>query len=236
MLAESILNPTVFIGAFEWREPVTTLTDFLVAVVCWISVYAYYKYAERKPVQKWFFAYFLCFAVGMTSAAWLGHGLQAYVTPEYKVIGWICGATGLMFLQMGLNVFLKRSVPKWVNQTLPAIFIVQWALAVGFMVYKLPQGSVEAFKVTQVNSTIALVGVVLPMALFSYFRTKNPGMLIICGAIGFSIIPGMVYTFELSIDRWFNYHDISHVLMASFMAFMLAGTWTLNDSFDFPDT
>ena len=83
-----ILNPTIFIGNFEWREPVTTLTDFLVAIVAFLGYLKFRSYKNKKSLSfNYFKYYFLCFAVGMTSAAWFGHGLQAYVGPEFKRIG-----------------------------------------------------------------------------------------------------------------------------------------------------
>ena len=40
---DEILNPTVFIGGLELREPVTTLTDFLVAIV---ELIGYIKFSK----------------------------------------------------------------------------------------------------------------------------------------------------------------------------------------------
>ena len=75
---DEILNPTIYLGNFEWREPITTLTDFMVAIV---ASFGYYKFKSYKGIKSssftYFKFYFLCFAVGMTSAAWLGHGLAS---------------------------------------------------------------------------------------------------------------------------------------------------------------
>ena len=110
---DDILNPTIYLGSFEWREPITTLTDFLVAIV---AIFGYYKFKSYKGIKSsnfnFFKFYFLCFAVGMTSAAWLGHGLQAYVGPEFKRIGWICGATALLLFGLGSFDLIKTQFNK----------------------------------------------------------------------------------------------------------------------------
>ena len=46
---DEILNPTIFIGGLELREPVTTLTDFLVAIVALIG---YIKFSKTKDIAK----------------------------------------------------------------------------------------------------------------------------------------------------------------------------------------
>ncbi|MFT5723001.1 MAG: hypothetical protein ACI9UJ_000424 [bacterium] len=224
----SILNPTVFVGEFEWREPVTTLTDFLVAVVCWTAFYLFVKLKTSKsPTYVWFKNYFLVFAIGMTSAAWLGHGFQAYLFPELKLIGWICSATALMFLQMGsfkqisvhLSERLTRYLPKW--------FVIQWVLAITLMGYNISGGIEQAFKITQVNSVLALWGFVLPMHIYAYRKLQIQGSKIVIGALLYSTVPGVVYTNQISFSHWFNYHDISHVLMAVFMTIMFLGLYQL---------
>ena len=233
---DPILNPTVFVGSFEWREPVTTLTDFLVAIVCWTG---YYFFSSEKgnasPSYPWFKKYFLIFAIGMTSAAWGGHGLQAYVTPNVKIIGWACGATGLMFLQLGSLRLIEKQLPQKAKKLLPKWFNLQWILAISLMFYFLSSGIETAFKVTQINSVIALWGFVLPMQVFSYYKLKNKTSKIVIIALLYSVIPGVVYSTQLSVSNWFNYHDISHVLMAIFMTMMFLGLYHLtkpNNTFE----
>lgn len=171
----------------------------------------------------------------MTSAAWLGHGLQAYVTPNVKIIGWACGATGLMFLQLGSLRLIEKQLPQKAKKLLPKWFNLQWILAISLMFYFLSSGIETAFKVTQINSVIALWGFVLPMQVFSYYKLKNKTSKIVIIALLYSVIPGVVYSTQLSVSNWFNYHDISHVLMAIFMTMMFLGLYHLtkpNNTFE----
>lgn len=224
----SVLNPTVFIGNFEWREPVTTLTDFLVALVCWA---AFYFFSQLKNSQSgaypWFKKYFFVFAIGMTSAAWLGHGFQAYVATSYKAIGWMFGATGLMLLQMGSLTLIKANLSRRMLKILPKWFVLQWLIAIVCMVYFLSIGIEQAFKVTQINSVVALWGFVLPMHIFAYKKLAIQGSKIIIVALLYSAIPGIIYSQKVSLSNWFNYHDISHILMAIFMSIMFFGLYQL---------
>lgn len=171
----------------------------------------------------WFKRYFLVFAIGMTSAAWLGHGLQAYVTPYYKVIGWVCGATGLLFLQMGSFQLIKNNIAVGLKKFLPVWFVLQYVVVVFLMI----NPATSNFKITQLNSVVALIGFVLSMHVFAYKWLKINGSRIVLIALIYSVIPGLVYSNQLSISRWFNYHDMSHVLMAIFMSIMYLGLSTI---------
>jgi hypothetical protein len=220
---DDILNPSIFIGNFEWREPITTLTDFLVAIV---ALGGFLKHRKLKGVKTssyvYFKYYFLCFAVGMTSAAWLGHGLQAYVGPEFKRIGWVFGATGLLLF--GLGTFKLFKITNSFRLVLKVLFLSQYVIFIFLMLYP----SYSDFKFAQLNSTISLIGFILPLHLFNYSKFKSLGSLMIVFNIVYAIIPGLIFTNQISISKWFNYHDISHVLMAIFMYIMILGTSKLS--------
>ena len=85
-----VLNPTIFIGELEIREPITSLTDFLTACVSGVSFFFFLFHNKNSKNKSFVFFkfYFLCYFIGMTSAAFLGHAFQAYLPKEVKIIGW----------------------------------------------------------------------------------------------------------------------------------------------------
>ena len=220
---DPILNPTVFIGAFEWREPVTTLTDFMVALV---AIYAFYRlqsYRGKKAANfKLYKYYFLCFAIGMTSAAWFGHGLQAYVGPRMKIVGWVMSASGLFCLALASLQEIGARLQPVVARTIRTWLTLQYALVVLMMISPV----YSSFAVTQINSTLMLILFILPMQAYHFRVDRSRGSQRIVGAILYGIVPGLIYTNQVSLHRWFNYHDISHVLMTVFMGVMFWGGWT----------
>jgi hypothetical protein len=218
---DDILNPTVFLGSFEWREPVTTLTDFLVAFVALAGFIKFNSYKQERTASFIFFQYyFLCFAIGMASAAWLGHGLQAYVGPEFKRIGWVFGATGLLLFGLGSFVEVKSYVNRSLFSVFKTLFIAQYL----FFVFLMLNPTYSDFIYAQLSSTISLIAFILPLNAYNLIRSKSRGSLLIVLTICYSIIPGLIYNNQISVSRWFNYHDISHVLMAIFMVFMIQAT------------
>jgi hypothetical protein len=222
---DDILNPTIYLGSFEWREPITTLTDFLVAIV---AIFGYYKFKSYKGIKSsnfnFFKFYFLCFAVGMTSAAWLGHGLQAYVGPEFKRIGWICGATALLLFGLGSFDLIKTQFNKTAYKVLKILFVGQYLSLVFLML----NPSTSDFILAQLSSTLSLIFFIFPIHLYNFLKTKHIGSSYIVLTIIYSIIPGFIYNNQISVNKWFNFHDISHVLMAIFMFLMIIGTSKLS--------
>ncbi len=226
---DPILNPTVFVGAFEWREPVTCLTDFLVAIVAMYAFYRLQTYRGKKAENFNFYKYyFLCFAIGMTSAAWFGHGLQAYVGPRMKIIGWLMSASGLFCMAMASLKEIEEHLNPVVTRTIRSWLMLQYAIIVMMMI----SPAHSNFVITQLNSTVMLIFLILPMQAYHYRVDGSLGSLRIVGAILYGIIPGLVYTNQISVHRWFNYHDISHVLMSGFMGLMFWGVWTLVKEMD----
>ena len=222
---DDILNPTIYLGSFEGRDPITTLTDFLVAIV---AIFGYYKFKSYKGIKSsnfnFFKFYFLCFAVGMTSAAWLGHGLQAYVGPEFKRIGWICGATALLLFGLGSFDLIKTQFNKTAYKVLKFLFVGQYFSLVFLML----NPSTSDFILAQLSSTLSLIFFIFPIHLYNFLKTKHIGSSYIVLTIFYSIIPGFIYNNQISVNKWFNFHDISHVLMAIFMFLMIIGTSKLS--------
>jgi hypothetical protein len=222
---DPILNPTIYVCNFEWREPVTTLTDLLVSMVAFYGFVKYWHHQGNKNKSFLYFKYYLlCFTVGMASAALLGHGLQAYVGPEYKRIGWICSAIGLFLFGLGSIKEIEYSISKTVKQIILFLFIIQFMLFVLLMV----NPNTSNFVTAQLSSTISLIGFILPIHLYNFIKNKNQASFIVIAAISYSVLPAFVYNYQLSFNNWFNYHDISHVLMAIFMLFMIKGTFKLS--------
>jgi len=218
---DEILNPTLFLGNFEFREPVTSLTDFFVAIIAFVGFLKFYTFKGTKSESFIYFKiYFLCFAIGLTSAAWLGHGLQAYVGPEFKRVGWVCAATGFLFFGLASLVEIKKLVGKAYYSILRFLFFGQYLVLVFLML----NPSTSSFIMAQLSTTISLIVFIFPIHIYNYLKTNTKGSLIIIFIVIYSILPGITYNKQISINRWFNYHDISHVLMAIFMASMIIGT------------
>jgi len=220
-LIDPILNPTLIIGEFEWREPITTLTDSLTASVFIFAFIVFSRYKGKKSESFIYFkAFFLCFGIGMLCAAWFGHGLAAYVTPRWKAIGWVINSTANLFLGLATLKEIAPLIKPHISRLIKVVFISQVSIFIVFML--IPKTSF--FGLAQLCSVVSLIGMMLPMHIFNFSKTKSSGSKLFIIAIGMGVLPGIIFNMQLSVNRWFNYHDISHVVMATifFVIFLAA--------------
>lgn len=222
---DSILNPTVYLGSLEFREPVTTLTDFAVALLCLFAFFSLGKKSRpSSPSLPFYRTYFLCIAIGLLSAAWIGHAFQAYFSYEWKALGWVFGIIGHAALAMA-SLSDARGVlgDRWF-QLLRGLIILLFA---SFLIWI--ASPMRSFQVTQLASGTFIAGFALPLHLYRYWKLRSPGSLLIITAACYGILPAIVYNQQISLNRWFNYHDISHVLMFGFMMMMFLGVRSIQE-------
>lgn|GEM_PF-421464 len=216
---ESILNPSLFIAGIEWREPMTSVTDFMIAITAFYGFLLLRRWkGDAGESLRYYQQYFLMFAIGMTFAAWFGHALQAYVAFEWKMVGWICSLSGQTFLAFASLTDVRKGLGEkkfhWIKLAILVLFSV-------FLIWIL--SPLRSFTAAQTANGVFAVGLVVPLQLYQYFRYKRSGNLIILGAIAYGLFPSLIYNQQISLHRWFNYHDISHVLLCGFMLMMIFG-------------
>ncbi|MEQ9186920.1 MAG: hypothetical protein RLP15_04240 [Cryomorphaceae bacterium] len=215
----SILNPTVYLGSLEVREPVTSITDFMIAITCFIGfIYLIRNKQASETSFTLYRLYFLMFAIGMTSAAWFGHALQAYVSFEWKMIGWLFSLAGQTLLAYASLFSARAALSEKMHRSIFLIISLSFAT---FLVWILSPA--RSFGVAQMANGVFVIGLILPLQLYQYIHFKNNGNLIIMGALLYGTLPSLVFNQKISLSEWFNYHDISHLLLCGFMALMIFG-------------
>ncbi len=222
---DPVLNPSLWLGSFELREPVTTLTDFLVAITSACILIYFIKWKGNKTKNfNLYKIYFLCYTIGMTSAAWLGHGFQAYISPRWKMIGWIMSSIALVFFLSASINHLENRLNTKIIKGFKAFLVLKLIVFISLVIIP----STSSFKLVQIHSTIDIVGLALPLHFLNYKWNQSKGSLRIMIAIFYALIPGMIFSNQISVNHWFNYHDISHVMMAIFIFLMFRGAFELS--------
>jgi predicted membrane channel-forming protein YqfA (hemolysin III family) len=215
-----ILNPAISFLGLTIEEPVTAATDFVTALVCYYSFFRLTGMGGRGKVYLYLRMYFLIMAIALTSAAFLGHAFQAYLTSDYKAIGWGLSALAICFLEMGSAEIVRDELGNTMTKSLMFIMILHLAIFYLFLI--LPE--TRNFAMVRISSSISLVGFVLPIHLFHWFKTKHEGSMWFVAAVMWGILPAIVYQREISVNEWFNFHDISHLMMAAYSLILFNGS------------
>lgn len=218
---------TIILGGVTISEPVTTLTDLITGAVSFYCFLKLRKVAGQNPGNLFFAYYFLFIGIAVTYSAVIGHAFFHLFNDYWKIPGWMLGA-GAIFLFESAAIFrLRETFPNSkAIRVVSALPIFQLLVFIGFMI-----SPSRSFSDVRINSAIGMVGFVLPIiGYLSYYHKHHGYKLIIFGILA-SLAPALIFYYEITVNKWFNFHDISHVLMAICTFIMYTGVkqlFTLN--------
>jgi hypothetical protein len=209
-----MLQPSIEVSGIIIDEPVTMLTDLLVSLVCFIS---YFKLSQRKSKADHFLYYkgfVLVMALATLYGGIIGHGFLYLFGFAWKIPGWIIGMLSIGLAERGAILHARKLLRISLGNFFSYANIFEVLLMIFIAVYTLN------FFFVELHATYGLLGVVFSFELFIYVRTKRRGSRIILWAIAVSALSALVHLCKISPHTWFNYLDLSHVLMAfSFIVF-----------------
>jgi hypothetical protein len=213
---EALRNPTIYISHLRIDEPVTTLTDFIVAFV---AIFAFFKTSSSgnsKSINlyRWFFLV-TGFSTGISSL--IGHAFGYYFDPAMKLIGWILGIAGVTLAQFGALYHTKQAIPKNSFKALMILCIVETAAAV-VLVF-----AMRTFTAVEIHSAFGLLLIVTILEAIYFRRTKSPLSRHFIYGVGLCIVAVTCHLTKLAISPWFNHLDLSHVFMAMALYTMYKG-------------
>jgi len=201
-------QPSIEIFGVLIMEPIVTLTDLLVAAVCF---YAYLMLRKKNRIgrsHQYFRLYFLIMALATTFGGITGHAFQYALGLEWKLLGWLVGMLAVSALERGAIAFLYPIVPKRISNFLEVANIIE------LLIFAAASFITLNFLFVQIHSAYGLAVVLLPLCFYAFWKTGNNGAKIICISVLFNSFAAFFYTSKISISPWFNYLDISHCIMA----------------------
>lgn len=202
-------DPIVIGGQIWLSEPMTFLTDAVLAVAClWWAV----AFARRHPnpaVRPWWVRFFVAMGVA-TFLGGIGHAIShTNHAMDVKIVGWAFSA----FSIMSAEVASIRVLPQPWRKTLAPLPWVQFVVFVGAI------GFYQFFGAVKINSALGLMGIVAPIHAYRHFSGQRGSGVVALGIL-VGISAALVSAFQLSLHKWFNYHDLGHVCM-------LASLWLI---------
>lgn len=189
-------------------EPVTTLTDLLVSVVC---IYAFLKIQQKLSGEKifvFFKYYFLLMAIATAYGGIIGHGFFYLFSIEWKFPGWVISMISVALIERAAIMHAYPLMKPNIRKFFSILNIVEVCTLISITLYTLNFFFVEA------HAAYGLVVVVASFEVFVFLKTKNKGSGLLLIAVCISAIAATVHLCKFSIHKWFNYLDLSHVLMA----------------------
>ena len=201
-------QPSIFPFGIRIDEPIATITDVLISVV---SFYAFIKLTRKKLPgrSQWYFRYyFLLISIATFLGGVIGHGFLYALSFSWKLPGWIISMLSVALVERSAISHARRLIKPTVARFFLVLNIIELTV-----IMTITMTTLNFFWV-QVHSAYGLLVVVFSFHAYTYYRTKDKGSRIILGAVGVTAIASLVYMNEFSIHTWFNYLDLSHILLA----------------------
>lgn len=201
-------QPSIDILGIRVDEPVTTVTDLIVSVVCMVAFLRLSSTGTQGRSQFYFKWYFLLMAIATCLGGIIGHGFLYAFTFAWKLPGWIVSMLSMMFIERSSIENAKHLIKPWAGRLFLVLNIVELITVMTITIYTLN------FKWVEFHSGYGLLGVVAPFHAYAYYRTRKRASLVVLIGVGIGCLAALTFMNRISLHTWFNYLDISHVLMA----------------------
>ncbi len=219
MPAEKLI---IEIAGIKIMEPIATLTDLWVSIACFVSLYLLNQRKDLKGRMYTMFRWhFFTMGIATLLGGLFGHAFLYAVNINWKLPGWIISMVSVSLME---RAFIAHAVQE-VNQQTRTVF--KWAnnieliTFIGITIYTLD------FHFVEFHSAFGFTFVALPLQIFMYIKTKDPGFKYFSIAIGIGIIDAIIFGLQWSPHPWFNYLAVCHLLMTIIVIFLYKTAITL---------
>jgi hypothetical protein len=189
-------------------EPMAMITDILISIVCF---HAFYQLHNRKlsgRSQLYFRYYFLLMGIATFLGGVIGHGFLYALSFGWKLPGWITSMISVALIERSSIAHAKPLIKSRTGNFFLIINLIELLVIITITMVTLN------FKWVEFHSAYGLLVIVSSFHLYTYYKTKDRGSLTILIAVTVTCIASLIFINKISIHRWLNYIDISHLLLA----------------------
>ncbi len=228
-------QPSIFPFGIRIDEPITTLTDVLVAAVCFYAFFKLWKQSDGSRLHQLVLWYFALMGLATLIGGIIGHAFLYNLSFYWKLPGWLLSMMAINLLERVMIRFskpiLSTSKAKFFSYFNIAELVVFAALAFGYL----------NFRFVEIHSVYGLLVVVFGFCIYNY-RKKHGRKVVVqfMIATAFAFVAAVVFVAKWDIDKWFRHMDLAHVFMTGSAWYFYTGSKKLmeqtafNPSYD-PD-
>jgi len=208
----------ILLFGIRLQEIDVILTDLIwsiVSLVCFIRLTR--MKAQLSEAGNWFRWMFLLMAIAVFLGAFLGHGFQyalAEVGENYekyfgKYPGWIISMWGVACMERSAIAYAGERVSERLARIMSVANITELVLFHGLIMY------FGSFYLVEVHAAYGLIVIAFPLHFLVYRKTKSKASRFVLIGILVAASAVVVHLTEFYLHPvWFNYHDVSHVILA----------------------
>ena len=195
-------------------EPVVILTNAITTLLC---IYCFLRLRKFRTELSNYWAWFFMLIGVSACFGSMAHGVQHQLGDTFlRTVVFMVNALSLVaiyfcFKAANTYFFMNRSNKPYVTWLVIAWIVILLVITFvknNFVLIKIHAGIVLLYS--------------LVVHLITYFR-KQPGSGIIAAGIIVSFLSILTHSIRLSFHEWFNYKDVSHVIMIISIIFIFVG-------------
>lgn len=211
-------HPSIDIFGVSVSEPVTMLTDIILAVFCFYFFIRIRKCPSAERGKYYFAQFFLWMSACTFFGGVMGHGFLPYFGAAGKYPAWVLTVVTMFWLQLAVIDLLRNKVADWVPKALQGVSILMVPIFLT-LTFGMRHFSYSIFH------NIAAALMIIPILIFCLVKYKTQGTeLVLASLLLSSVIPYFQIN-RIGINQWFTYHDVCHVMMlAAFYVLYLGAT------------
>ena len=212
-----LIQPSIEILNLRIDEPITTLTDVLLAIICYYAFIRIGKLETTARSGNYFRFYFLVLGTGALTGGLLGHAFLYRLADEWKLVSWILTplSVALMvqaLLEVARPLLSGRSalMISWFNilTLIPVLAITIWSVS---------------FAPVKYYAFFGLVVMAGSLCFFIFKKSRNRGVPVLMGGIGIGVVSAIIYSLEWGFSAWFNHRDLGHIILCFSVYFVYRG-------------
>lgn len=205
-----MVEPTsIEIAGILVLEPITTLTDILVTIVCFYAFY-HLKYHEHRRTHhiKYYRYFFLFMGIATLLGGVIGHAFLYLFSFEWKVPAWIVSMIAIALAERAAIVRSQELMHYRLGKFFTALNLVELISFMFISIYTLK------FIFVEIHAMYGLLIVVFSFEGYIYLKTKDPNSKLVLWCVFLAALAASAHIGQLTLHKWFNYFDLAHVLMA----------------------
>ena len=216
------LGPTdVLLFGIRLQEIDVILTDLLWSgVSLWCFAKLTGMRAQLSPAGKWFRWMFLLLGIAVFLGAFLGHGFQYLLGYEAKYPGWIISMWSVACFERSAILYAGERVSPRLARIMSVANIVELAIFHALILFSQPLldrlgFQFDAFYFVEIHAAYGLVAIAFPLHFLIYRSTRARASKLVLIGIAIATSAVVVHLTKAYIHPvWFNYHDVSHVILS----------------------
>lgn len=225
-------NTTIHIFDLKILEPVTTLTDLIVSLVCFLAFFRLLKLNKSQLHFKLITWFFLTMGTATAFGGLIGHGFLYLFQSEWHLPEWFTHIFSLPMIE-NANGVSPWKLPGWLTSMLSISLLerasieyakpelhprirktMDWANIVELLIFMTLTFSSLNFRFVELHSAFGLLIINTPLHLYVFWKSRTDVSKYMLVGLSFAIASALFFKNHWSIHTWFNYLDISHALMA----------------------